>query len=132
MPPAPVATAEVHFWGDWASTTRCNHAVAYTDGSGYDAEWPELCRGGWAVVQMGPDNRPVRAIYGVLSGPRQTVGHAERTTMLMGLRHLPWLSHIVSELESLVNEGNAWGDSLASSPNQYADIWRAAFAAGGP
>ncbi|CAK0861366.1 unnamed protein product [Prorocentrum cordatum] len=81
---------------------------------------------------MGPDNMPVRAIYGMLAGPRQIVGRADQTVMLMTLRHRPWLSHIVSDLESLVNEGNAWDDSLASSSNEYADIWRATFAAARP
>ena len=97
------------------------------DGSVYDTAWPELCRCGWACVQLRADCVPIRAIFGALPG-RQTVGRAERWAFLQALRHMSYVQFVVTDLASLAKEIGCWDKELASSRGQYADIWRQVFA----
>eukprot|EP00959_Pyramimonas_sp_CCMP1952_P085738 1793479-Pyramimonas_sp.AAC.1 len=60
--------------------------------------WPEFRRCGWSAVQMGEFGLPVRAAYGPLPGPIQSVGRAERYALLRGLQLLPRLVLSVSDL----------------------------------
>ena len=114
--------------GDWSTATDIRSTGVYHDGSGYDTSWPELCRCGWACVQISADYVPIRAIFGQLPG-RQTVGRAERWAFLQALVHMPNTEFVVTDLASLAAEIEAWDEvDQARSRGQYADIWRRIFA----
>eukprot|EP00959_Pyramimonas_sp_CCMP1952_P186995 3910405-Pyramimonas_sp.AAC.1 len=76
---------------------------------------------------MSADKLPMRAIYGALPGRRQAVGRAERWAFLQLLRHMPYVTHVITDLASLASEIDEWREDLASSRGQYADIWREVF-----
>eukprot|EP00959_Pyramimonas_sp_CCMP1952_P007110 148752-Pyramimonas_sp.AAC.1 len=72
---------------------------------------------------MGEFGLPVRAAYGPLPGPIQSVGRAERHAVLRGLQLLPRLVMSVSDLLGAVREGGEWSPEHASAAAAHADIW---------
>ncbi|CAK0842037.1 unnamed protein product, partial [Prorocentrum cordatum] len=89
---------------------------------------PEVRRAGWAIVQLCADLLPARALVGNVVGPIQTVGLAERTAALQAVRVNPDLKVFVSDLLSLVREGQSWDPELACGMQKYAGVWRSIFA----
>ena len=73
-------------------------SVLFTDGSGQASDTPEHRRCGWAVVMLNRQNIPVRALYGGLPGPLQTVGRAERYALLQAVMAHEGVQRVVSDL----------------------------------
>ena len=96
----------------------------YTDGSGLAPQVPEARRCGWAAVALGADGWPYRVIYGALPGQLQTVGRAERYAVLAPLRQGGEVELVVSDLQSLVREGNEWSAEAESARGRHAGLWR--------
>ncbi|CAK0837890.1 unnamed protein product, partial [Prorocentrum cordatum] len=104
-------------------------AAVYTDGSGRASQVPEARRCGWAAVALRPDGMPLKAPYGPLPGPRQTVGRAERQACLAPLSQAGEVQLIVSDLQSLVTEGNLWSPTAQAASARHASMWRQLHAA---
>ena len=121
---APKDVPEVFFWGDWKSNLEDWSDTVFTDGSGYESSIPELCRCGWAAIQVSATGLPLRAVYGTLPGDRQTVGRAERYAILQALIYFPMAKLVVSDLLDLVEEGNSWDILKSMAGCKYADLWR--------
>ena len=117
--------AETWEWGDARGVWG---PVAFGDGSAQGPSVPEIRRAGWAIVQLDMHLRPVRALFGSLAGPVQTVGRAERTAALHAFQSNPILDLYISDLLSLVQEGLSWDPELARGMKKYAGIWRSIFA----
>ncbi|CAK0891681.1 unnamed protein product [Prorocentrum cordatum] len=131
-PPAPSDNVVI----EWGATQEEWPSVVYTDGSGHASRVPEARRCGWAAVALRPDGIPLKAAYGPLPGPRQTVGRAERRACLAPLAQAGLVQVIVSDLQSLVTEGNGWSPSAQPARARHVSIWRQLHAAaakrGGP
>eukprot|EP00959_Pyramimonas_sp_CCMP1952_P255084 5328075-Pyramimonas_sp.AAC.1 len=69
----------------------------YTDGSGLASGTPEATRCGWSVVSLSPGGWPVKAAFGALAGPVQTVPRAERQAILHASKVGPWGLEVVSD-----------------------------------
>ncbi|CAK0839905.1 unnamed protein product, partial [Prorocentrum cordatum] len=116
---AAALEAEARCWGDWESPLNSRSAMAYHDRSGFDAARPELCRCGWAAVQLGDHDMLVGALFGALPGRRQ----AFRRT----LRPTPRAPRAVADSSALAAEIESQGPELASARGQCAEIWRGVF-----
>ena len=127
LPPRASVSSEVLYWGD---TEGQWGPKSYTDGSGFGSNVPETRRCGWGLCQLDPDTfLPKRAIFGPLPYLIQTVGRAERYSIRMGLVVHPNHELFVSDLLSLVEEGNTWVDDLQRGSKQHARVWRDIFVA---
>ena len=84
--PRPPEIPEVWEWGDVGGVWG---PVTFGDGSAQGSSVPEVRRAGWAIVQLGSNLLPLRALFGNLCGPLQTVGRAERTAALHAIRVNP-------------------------------------------
>ncbi|CAK0827554.1 unnamed protein product, partial [Prorocentrum cordatum] len=94
-----------YFWGDWNTEELQFGNVVYTDGSGLASAIPEIRRCGWAAAQMAAQGWPLRAVYGPLPGPLQTVGRSERFALLMAVRHFGTkLEVVLTDLLALESE----------------------------
>ena len=76
------------------------------------------------MVMLNKQYFPVRALYGGLPGPLQTVGRAERYALLQAVRASQDVQLVVSGLLGLVREAEGWDDELASARGKHAAIWR--------
>ncbi|CAK0805455.1 unnamed protein product, partial [Prorocentrum cordatum] len=124
-PPAPSDNVVI----EWSATQVGRPSVVYTDGSAHASQVPEARRCGWAAVALRPDGPPLKAAYGPLPGPRQTVGRAERHACLAPLAQAGSVQVIVSDLQSPVTEGNSWSPTAQSARARHASIWRQLHAA---
>ena len=113
----------------WGATHTGWGSVVYGDGSGFDGDLPELLRCGWAVVQLDANLWPVRALFGPLPGPLQSVGRAERWALLQAVLHCKGMECYVADLFSLVEEGKEWHARHASAKGKHAAIWQKVFEA---
>ena len=64
--PPPPEIPEVWEWGDVSGVWGL---VTFGDGSAQGSSVPEVRRAGWAIVQLGDNLLPVRALFGNLVGP---------------------------------------------------------------
>ena len=96
--------------------------MVYGDGSGYGTEVQEHFRCGWATVELDANLWPIRAVYGPLPGPLQSVGRAERWTVLQAVTRCSRLREYVADLKSLVEEGQEWSQRLVQSKCKHAAI----------
>ncbi|CAK0811969.1 unnamed protein product, partial [Prorocentrum cordatum] len=124
-PPAPAASVTF----EWGAAQVAWPAVVYTDGSGHASQVHGARRCGWAAVALRPDGMPLKAAYGPLPGPRQTVGRAERQACLAPLSQAGEVQLIVSDLQSLVTEGNLWSPTAQAASARHASTWRQLHAA---
>ncbi|CAK0829323.1 unnamed protein product, partial [Prorocentrum cordatum] len=98
-------------------------ACSALDDPGHASKAPEARWRGWAVLAFRPDGFQLKAACGPLPGAVQTVGRAERFACLAPLRQRRPTSLIVSDLQSLMTEGNSWSPDAASARGRHAGIW---------
>ena len=102
--------------------------AAFADGSGLAGSISELRRCGWAIVQLSQQGLPIRAAFGALPGPLQTVCRAEVYAVLFALQHADLAGQGVLLL--VHNEAIVGGlrrlrsAAAASEPGEASDLWR--------
>ena len=73
----------------------------------------------------------LRAVFGALPGPVQTVPRAEYYACLMAVKFAGCSVHIVSDHLSAVKTGSAWGPHNESARSRHASVWRSMHVASG-
>eukprot|EP00959_Pyramimonas_sp_CCMP1952_P110155 2304736-Pyramimonas_sp.AAC.1 len=75
---------------------------------------------------MSAQGWPLRAVYGPLPGPLQTVGRSERFALFMAVRHFgAKLEVVLTDLLALESEAASWGPELEGAAAAHATVWRA-------
>ncbi|CAK0885544.1 unnamed protein product, partial [Prorocentrum cordatum] len=115
----------VHLWGDWTTPKELLENAVFTGGSGLAPSIREIRRCRWAAVQFARQEIPIRAVFGPLPGPLQTVGRSERHAVLMAAKSCGSnLQCVFADLLALEAEANSWGPELESAAAVHAAIWR--------
>ncbi|CAK0797029.1 unnamed protein product [Prorocentrum cordatum] len=94
LPPKVQLASEeepVRYWGDRGNLTlrALRGNAVFTDGSGFAANFLELQRCGWAIVQLPQQGLPIRAVLGVLPGPLLTVGRQSGAARVVACGSVP-------------------------------------------
>ena len=122
LPVQPPRDPPIFWWGDWATPSSQRGNVVFTDGSGRWSNQPEIRSCGWAFVQLSDAGHPLRACYGRLAGPSQTVGEAERVAVRRALQKLPSVDVVVTDLLGLFQEAQEWSSVANSSSGKHAAV----------